>query len=74
MNPGLDSAIITLAVIVLALILILLVINLVRKLDGFSFELRRINQEIHRTKGRERQYWKEKKRRLWLSLLPFYRR
>ncbi len=42
-------------------------------LDGFSIELKRVNREIHRTHGHERKHWKRKRRKLWLSLLPFVR-
>lgn len=47
---------------------------IVMRLDRFSRELQYIKLEIGRTRGAERKYWKRKKRRLWLSLLPFYRR
>ena len=36
-------------------------------------ELDYINMEISRTTGRERIFWQRKKKRLWLSLIPFYR-
>lgn len=38
----------------------------------FRRELRFINMEIRRNHGRERAHWEKKKRRLWLSLLPFF--
>jgi len=37
----------------------------------FSRELKYLNCEINRTSGRERKYWIRKKRKLWLSLIPF---
>lgn len=37
----------------------------------FSAELRYLNIEIERTEGAERKYWIRKRRRLWLSLIPF---
>lgn len=41
--------------------------------NNFRKELRYLRIEIERTEGREREYWIQKKRRLWLSLLPFVR-
>ncbi|MBE6750538.1 MAG: hypothetical protein E7560_05185 [Ruminococcaceae bacterium] len=40
-------------------------------LNIFARELKYLNTEIKRTSGNERKYWKRRKRRLWLSLLPF---
>jgi len=40
-------------------------------LNIFARELKYFNTEIKRTSGNERKYWKRRKRRLWLSLLPF---
>lgn len=40
-------------------------------LNDFSSELRYLNNEIGRTDGSERRYWKRQKRRLWLSIIPF---
>ncbi|MBQ4332473.1 MAG: hypothetical protein IJC33_01680 [Clostridia bacterium] len=39
----------------------------------FIRELRRLNMELSRTHGEERRYYERKKRRLWLSLIPFVR-
>lgn len=41
-------------------------------LHDFRRELRYINMEINRTTGREQAHWKKKKKRLLLSLLPFF--
>ncbi len=57
--------------LIVVLILILLVIKLAAFLNDFSHELRILNCEIERTTGAERRYWIRKKRRLWLSLIPF---
>ena len=40
-------------------------------INDFSSELRYLNNEIGRTTGSERRYWIRKRRRLWLSLIPF---
>ena len=42
-------------------------------LQDFRFEIRNINDEINRNEGEERKYWIARRRRLWLSLIPFVR-
>lgn len=74
MDPVIDPVINILFGIIVLFFAVLLLVGLVIKIDAFSHELTHINMEISRTVGRERQYWKRKRRRLWLSLLPFYRR
>ena len=51
--------------------LILLLIGLAQFINDFSHELRYLNNEIARTTGAERKYWIRRRRRLWLSLIPF---
>lgn len=55
------------------LIVIGLFIRLCAFMEDFVSELRYINSEIRRTDGAERRYWIRKRRRLWLSLIPFVR-
>ena len=63
-----------LTVFVLATIgLILLCLWLVPLIISFRDELEYLNMEIQRTDGRERAHWEKKKKKLWLSLLPFVR-
>lgn len=50
---------------------IVLLIDSVQTIKNFSQELRSLNQEIARCSGCERRYWLRRRRRLWLSLLPF---
>lgn len=57
--------------IVAAIVLIGLLVALVHFFIGFSQELRHINTEIGRTQGEERKHWERRKRKLWLSLIPF---
>jgi len=57
--------------IVAAFFLILLLIGQIAFFNDFSKELRYLNNEIRRTSGAERRYWIRKRRRLWLSLIPF---
>lgn len=42
-------------------------------LKEFQTELRYLTNEVRRTEGREQKHWMRKRRRLWLSLLPFVR-
>ncbi len=54
-------------------ILLVLLVELCVFINNFSSELNYINCEIGRTTGAERDYWIRKRRRLWLSLIPFVR-
>lgn len=74
MNPELETITNTLLVIVIGIFVIVLLVGVTMKINHFSRDLNHINTEIARTNGSEREYWKREKRRLWLSLLPFYRR
>ena len=74
MNPELDPIMIILIGIIIIFFVAAFIFALVRRFDDFTRELRYINQEVHRTKGGEREHWKRVRRRHWLSLLPFYRR
>lgn len=40
-------------------------------INDFSRELKYLNCEIGRTDGAEHRYWVRKRRKLWLSLIPF---
>ena len=57
--------------IVASFFLITLLFGLVSFFNDFSRELKYINCEIRRTYGSERRYWIRRRRRLWLSLIPF---
>ena len=48
-----------------------LLVGLCLCIKEFLQELEYINMEIERTDGSERRYWIHKRRRLWLSLIPF---
>jgi hypothetical protein len=52
----------------------LLVAKLAQTISSFRKELYYINVEIKRSIGAEKVYWRQEKRRLWLSLLPFTRK
>jgi len=70
-ESNLDAGLWLLVGIVAIFFLILLMFGLVTFINDFSSELRYLNNEIGRTTGGERRYWKRQKRRLWLSLIPF---
>ena len=57
--------------IIAAIFGFLLLIKLGFFINSFSRELNYLNIEIKRTEGSERKYWLRKRRRLWLSLIPF---
>ncbi len=61
----------TLVWAIIIIVAVVLAIYLVRFFIVFSRELNYIEEEILRTTGEEREYWKKTRRRLWLSLLPF---
>ena len=50
---------------------ILFLIKAVYFFMDFYDELRYLKDEIRRSSGSERTYWVRKKRKLWLSLIPF---
>lgn len=63
----------------IALVLLMIVIGVVlaiviaRWQFKFKRELRYLAIEIERTEGKEREYWIHRKRKLWMSLIPFVR-
>ena len=62
-----------LIIVFVVLMLALLICRIVIRFERLKRKLKYINIEISRTRGSERKYWKKKKRRLWLSLIPFYK-
>ena len=70
MDQGLLYVIIGLGIV----LAIFATINLAAWIQDFRKELRYLNAEIARTTGEEREQWKRRKKRLWLSLIPFVRR
>lgn len=74
MHTGTDLGTATALVILISLLVTSSLAAVVKKLNNFTRELNYINMEIGRTTGEERHYWRREKRRLWMSLLPFYPR
>jgi len=54
-----------------AIFFILFLFTAVSYFISFYNELQYLNTEIKRSDGTERKYYLRKKRRLWLSLVPF---
>ena len=63
-----------LIVLIATALVLALIVSAVLSYIEFKDELNYINGEIHRTDGAARKHWKKARRRLWLSLLPFFRR
>ena len=57
--------------VVAIIFLLAVVVGLCAFFSNFSSELKYLNIEIRRTSGSERRHYIRKRRRLWLSLLPF---
>lgn len=58
----------------IGVIVFLLMLRLVFRLDSLKRDIKYVNTEIRRTGGSERKAWQKEKHRLWLSLIPFYKR
>ena len=58
----------------IGIIVFLLILRLVFSLNRLERDIKYVNMEIKRTRGSERKAWQREKRRLWLSLIPFYKR
>lgn len=71
MSNELEGLTLCFIVIIGMLIAFAVMVNMVLKAIDFKQELRYINMEINRTVGGERKYWRRKRIRLWLSLIPF---
>jgi predicted RND superfamily exporter protein len=66
-----EFGIFLLAGMIVLFFLVLFLFGFMIFLKEFISELKSINREIARTKGNERRYYIRRRRRLWLSLLPF---
>ena len=68
-----NTALILMIALVATVVFILWIVHFVTWLNDFQQELLYINNEIARTTGRERKIWKKRRRRLWLTVIPFVR-
>lgn len=66
-----DALIFVLGAVVGIILLAAVILRFVTWLSEFQQELDMLNTEIGRTSGREQRYWLKRKRRLWLSIIPF---
>lgn len=66
-----DMLVAVLGALVGVIILTLLIIRFAAWLSDFQMELKYVNSEIERTRGKERERWLAQRRRLWLSIIPF---
>lgn len=62
-----------LLLILIAILTLLILIRSVQFWAEFMSEMRYLNDEIIRVSDSERAVWKRRRRRLWLSLIPFVR-
>ena len=69
-----DSTFFILCLVVGGILLLLFLGSIALRLGGFLKELRYINAEIERTEGKDRAHYIKRRKKLWLSLLPFYRK
>ena len=69
MTPEMKFLIIIIAVPTIMFLLV----GFVQFYMKFSRELDYLNSEISRTVGAEKREWIKKRRRLWLSILPFFK-
>lgn len=73
MEQPVDILTVVAAVVLIVFFLALIGYGLITGVRRFWEELRYINLELERASPREREKWLRRRRRLWLSLLPFYR-
>ena len=69
MTPEIKFLIILVAIPIVMFLLVGFVLFYMK----FSRELYYLNSEISRTVGSEKREWIKKRRRLWLSILPFFK-
>ena len=72
-HTGNDTGLFVIFILAILFLTSLLLVSFIRWVLDFRWELKRLKSEIGRTKGREQERWKRKKKKLWLSLLPFVR-
>lgn len=72
-NTGISQELKLVLIVVGLIVLLALVIWFAKFVNDFSRELRILNIEIRRSEGSERRHWLRARRRLWLSLLPFFK-
>ncbi len=72
MTPENDPVMTVLLAVIIIVFAVVFLVGTTVKLKEFSQALNYMNMEIDRSTGERRKYWKRERRRLWLSLLPFF--
>ncbi len=70
-QSGNDFSVYVLLAMCIVIFLPIVFVGFLRWLLYFRRELHYLQDEIHRTQGRRQKYWIQKRRKLWLSILPF---
>lgn len=60
-------------VVGIGILLVVVFVGFIKWLLDFRRELQHLTGEIYRTRGKKQKYWIRKRRKLWLSILPFVR-
>ena len=71
MEPVMDGVTIAAVAIILGFVAVGAGMAFLKWWKNFRNELEDIKYEINTSKGREREWWIRRRRRLWLSILPF---
>ncbi len=70
-QSGNDLSVYFLLAVCIVIFLPIVLFGFLRWFLYFRRELRYLRGEIHRTQGKRQKYWIQKRRKLWLSILPF---
>ncbi|MBR3778986.1 MAG: hypothetical protein IKL13_04625 [Clostridia bacterium] len=65
-----NESVLTILFAIMVVIALVLIVSF-SWLNWFYRELRYLNSEIKRNEGREKKRWIKRRRRLWLSIIPF---
>lgn len=68
---NIDTLLLAITAIAAVFLLVALLAWIVRFVRDFKMELHYIEDKIAVTRGEERGYWRFRRKRLWLSLIPF---
>ena len=70
-NNGIDNKLLYLFFLIGIPLIFTLLVGFAFQIRDFKQELKYLNCEIERTDGEEQKYWIRRRRKLWLSLIPF---
>ena len=69
-----DNEVTLLIAVIATIFSVIFLIYFAATYTRYSQEMKYIESEIRRSEGSEKRYWIKKKRKLWLSYLPFSKR